>query len=96
VEYGYTVTVMNDQGIRQLKRGLVGYQLNEPMTWSEIEGIDMEQDDLPRLFLRGQGKSIAVFADCNNFDKLRKMLVSKVPEDNFDHRAYLSCSILSV
>ena len=30
--------------------------------------VAMEQDDLPRLFLRGQGKCIAVFADCNNFD----------------------------
>jgi hypothetical protein len=95
VEYGYIVTVMNDQGIRQLKRGLVGYELKDSMIWSEIEGIDMEQNDLPRLILRGQGKCIAVFADCKNFDKLRKMLVSKVPEDHFDHRTYIGCSILS-
>ena len=96
VEYGYTVTVMNDQGIRQLKRGLVGYQLNESMIWSEIEGIDMEQDDLPRLFLRGQGKCIAVFADCNNFRTLCKKLTGTVTRDMVDHHTYDRLSIYSL
>ena len=96
VEYGYTVTVMNDQGIRQLTRGLVGYPLNESMIWSEIEGIDMEQDDLPRLFLRGQGKCIAVFADCNNFRTLCKKLTGTVTRDMVDHHTYDRLSIYSL
>lgn len=96
VEYGYTVTVMNDQGIRQLKRGLVGYELKDSMTWSEIEGIDMEQNDLPRLFLRGQGKCVAVFADCYNFGTLCKKLTGTVTRDMVDHHTYDRLSIYSL
>lgn len=93
IEYGYIVTVINDKGIKQLKRGLTDYRLNDFMTWSEIEKIDMERDNLPRLFLRGQENSMAVFADCNNFSKLCKKLIGTVPREIFNHDSYDRCSM---
>lgn len=81
-EYGYTVTVLNDQGVRQLKRGIAGFQQSDSLLWSEIEEYKITREQLPSLVLRSNGRSLTVFADCTNFDTLNKILAERGTKDN--------------
>ena len=89
--YGLVVTIMNDKGVRQIRKGWTKFRPYGSLSWDEIGEVGMIHD-IPRIVLTGHGSTLKVCVDCNNMNKLCKALSDTVPSERFDYDARSFCS----